>query len=786
MRDRTILILIAAAITVLADNPKAFAVAGWIEAGPATIVHGDDEGLCVPLSDFPCPPPNNPVSGAINAIAADPSNPDVLYVGAVNGGVWGTIHATSPDPDWHPLTDLQLPALSINSLAVSPVDSNTLFAGSGSTSSLGEFWGSPGFGVARSTDGGVTWTVLAAETFAGKMINSIVPTRLSDGHVVLAATLDDGGGVYRSINNGASFEDRISGKPMSGLPDAGVSKLIADPSNPKRFYAGVPFYARFPGHMNGGSQTGVYRSDDGGMTWVNAGLDNAVLLNSTRILLTVHNDDAGNNVVYAMIIATDGMNSGKLGGVFRSSDQGGSWTNLGIPVEEIFYLGQGNIQGAVAADPSNPNVVFISGDTLTDCGASVFRYSGTAWERVVCDGAQNTSPHSDSRDMAFDANRDLLETNDGGIFRLVSPNNAGTRRWVSVNGDIRVTEFQSVAYDPLGRVALGGTQDNGTVVQTVPSPFGAVVWNHILGGDGEVVAVDADQVAHPGKTYRYSSSPSLSGFNRTTWDAANNMIIDDTNKMFNGFAPVALKIVSGPGAGQTLYEFDKTIQGHNPYVLNVIDPKRMLIGTQRIYESMDKGDSLTNLGDTGRNIGVGFGQPLTYGGCLNGCQNGTRNPDVFYVASGDWIYHRTTLGGATMRLTAYPGSTVVTVVMNPQNYRQVFVSDDQNRVWGSFDEGAHWAELTADLPQSPGQKTTIEVFSPDATIRNTVLIASGFGVFEMRRPAAAGSSWTPILTFPNVLVLDLHYDYTNNVLVAGTLGRGAWTLTGFFRGGGQP
>jgi hypothetical protein len=33
-------------------------------------------------------------------------------------------------------------------------------------------------------------------------------------------------------------------------------------------------------------------------------------------------------------------------------------------------------------------------------------------------------------------------------------------------------------------------------------------------------------------------------------------------------------------------------------------------------------------------------------------------------------------------------------------------------------------------------------------------------------------------------VLDLHYDHANNVLVAGTLGRGSWTLTSFFRGGG--
>ena len=115
----------------------------------------------------------------------------------------------------------------------------------------------------------------------------------------------------------------------------------------------------------------------------------------------------------------------------------------------------------------------------------------------------------------------------------------------------------------------------------------------------------------------------------------------------------------------------------------------------------------------------------------------------------------------------------------------MFVVDSANRVWGSFDEGASWIELTANLPSLTSQVDTIEVFSPDQTIRNIVLIAGGFGAFEMRRPGAGGASWTPLSTgIPNALVQDLHYDYTNDVLVAGSLGRGAWTLTSFFRGGG--
>ena len=729
----------------------------WVEQGPGPILNGQDEGI-----------PNNPVAGAINAIV--PISADVVFVGTVNGGVWKTSNATAASPTWTPLTDTQLPALSINSLAVSPVNSNTLFAGTGSTSSF-SFNGSPGFGVARSTDGGATWTVLAGATFAGRRIDSIVPTTLSGGNVVLAATLFDEGGVYRSTDNGVTFT-RISGNGTSGLPNAGVSKLIADPGNANRFYAGVPE------NFGAGAAAGVYRSTDGGVTWtaVNTGLTS--LATSLRILLSVHND-VSNNVVYADIINTGGT----LSGVFRSTNQGGSWTSLGVPAPPIYPGGQGFFHGALAADPTNASVVFIAGDRqntpfpntngCSNFSANVFRFTGAVWENVVCNGARGTSPHADSRDMEFDVNGDLLQANDGGIFRLVSPNSAGNRIWVPVVGNIRPNELHSVAFDPLSKVAFGGAQDTGTPIQPT---LGNFTWSELLQGDGGVVAVDADQTAHPGTTIRYTSFTLLGSFNRTTWNPANMML--------GGFTFVGLNIVAGPGSGMNLFQFDPNIQFYNPYVLNAITPSRMLIGTQNIYESLNNGDSLNNLVQTGQFIGgnFSFGQPLAYGGRLVG----TAFPDVFYVGAGATIYHR--VSGSIMTLPAYNaagGGTVHTIVLNPQNYRQVFVVDSANRIWGSFDEGASWIELTANLAALTSQVDTIEVFTPDQTIRNTVLIAGGFGAFEMRRPAAAGGSWTPLSSaIPNALVQDLHYDYTNDVLVAGSLGRGAWTLTNFFRGGG--
>jgi hypothetical protein len=159
-----------------------------------------------------------------------------------------------------------------------------------------------------------------------------------------------------------------------------------------------------------------------------------------------------------------------------------------------------------------------------------------------------------------------------------------------------------------------------------------------------------------------------------------------------------------------------------------------------------RGDSLNNLGFTGAFIGgnFSFGQPLAYGGRLAGVPNA----DVFYLGAGSTIFHR--VSGSIVTLGAYPGAAVHTIMMNPQNYKQVFVVDSANRVWGSFDERASWIELTANLPSLTSQVDTIEVFSLYQTIRNIVLIAGVFGAFEMRRPGAGGASWTPLSTgIPN-------------------------------------
>jgi hypothetical protein len=757
--------------------------ATWVERGPGVITGG--------LTELPAQ--SNATTGAVEAIAVDPTNANIAYAGAVNGGVWRTDNASSANPIWKPLTDQELPFLDINSLAVSLVNPNELFAGSGPTSSDTRY-GSAGFGVGRSLDGGKHWQVLGADALAGQAIRSIVPTRLDGGQVVLAGALyagdnlgshllTPGGGLYRSTDGGVTWK-QLSGAPGTGLPAEGVSDLVADPGNPNRFYAAVSDWV-----FGATGNEGVYRSDDGGQTWakVNNGL--AGLDTPSRILLAVGNSVAGNDV-YAMVLAVSGdpVNSyGTLSGVFRSSDQGADWTSLGTPAIDIYQGSGGDIFGAIAVDPHDPNVVYISGDgDITQPGvveaATVMRgdtsqLPNNIWTNVYCAGANNTSPHPDSRAMAFDDNGNLLYASDGGVYRLSQPNDAAARQWRFISSGLSDVKFVSVAYDPVSNVILGGTQDNGTAIQAKP---GKSLWDasNTPVGDGGFVAVDANQTAHAGTSIRYTSTYYLYNFNRSTWDANNN---------FLGSSPVGLQIVAGPDAGQTLSYLNPYMQFYNPFVLNTVDPTRLLIGTATLYESFDQGDTLTNLNffngsfvggqsvTSSPAVNDGYGQPMVYGGRIGS----VANPDVIWAGIGNQVVYREHLGDPLQAVSGYHGDYVQTIVADPNNYRHIFVVDGSSQVWASLDAGHTFLNITANLAKLTPFVTTLELVSTGPVLQDKMLVAGGLnGVFAIGADSSWRHPWYRLGdNLPHALVQDLHYDANDHLLLAGTLGRGAWTLS---------
>jgi hypothetical protein len=256
---------------------------------------------------------------------------------------------------------------------------------------------------------------------------------------------------------------------------------------------------------------------------------------------------------------------------------------------------------AILADHSDPDLVFVSfrTDSGPNDGLSGYVLVGDAnppagspqFTSVVGGNANDTFPHPDSRDLVFDADGNLLEADDGGLYRLLDP--YGTidnvpRHWESVNGDLRTAETYSVAYDSRFDRLVAGSQDNGTLLQ--PS-LGDNAWRTIHGGDGGVVQVETGFNYSPSFTGAYSviyhSSQNLGSLTGlvTTYDLFGQPVTFSD--------PIGLIVQDTDG--MTLGELDSP-QFIQPWMLNAVNPRRMIFGTQFLYESFDRGDTLTQLG----------------------------------------------------------------------------------------------------------------------------------------------------------------------------------------------
>ena len=729
----------------------------WVDQGPEPINSGQ---VVAPV--------NNAVAGAIEVIAVDPADPtNTVFVGTVAGGVWRTTNFSSATPNYVPLTD-NLASLYVGSIAFDPNDSDTLWVGTGSYSNtFRNQLSQSAVGLYKTTNAhaanpnDVVWEHLGAATFNNMAIRRVLPT--DDPSVVLVAA-DNGttGGLFRTPDGGQTWTD-LSDGAAGHLPNvARGSDVIVDPNNPLRLYAAA-----------GGS--GVFESIDRGVTWTridNTAAPIAGIGGSGNIELAAF-DGGATTVLYAGIVSSAGV----LTGVFRDANGGDGVDNDGIngvddPAEHgwaaigaapaIHTGSQGFNNFSVVADPTNANVVYVGGDRPPE----LFRgdATGGAWTSIVGAGTQSgTGPHADSRFMVFQDNTHLLEADDGGIFRLPNPLTASTSDWTNANGDLGNVEFHNISYDTSTNRVFGGSQDNGSEVQTA---MGSTVWNRFLGGDGSAQAYDS--VANVSYSLQNNFGTFRRGFGATQLQLR---------------APLGVANFDGLDADDNAFATGSSFQSYIPLATNNITANELLIGRSSLYESTDNGDHITVVP-----LGAGFAasdtiRSLVYGGV----HNGTADDDVIYAGTqqGD-LYYRDDTGTVidrTAALTAAVGAGFVKgIATDPQDWFHVFATVD-NKVAESTDAGATWTEITGNLGTLTSEIRRVAFADLSTAIAGdgAPVVGGLGGVFKLN----GDGTWSEFGILPNTLVQDLIFvpaDPDGNaangtgLLVAGTFGRGAWTL----------
>lgn len=778
--------LFAAVFVAAAATPVVASAQSWVARGPFGITGGQVEGN----SGGVMASQGRPVSGAVEALLAHPTNSNVLFAATTNGGIWRTTNATATSPSWTPLTDDQS-SLSMSSITFDRSDptGNTIWAGNGRHSSLGRVGGTRA-GLLKSTDGGDTWArVNGGGTLTGRQARAVV----ADGdNITLAVDLSDANsystlGLFRSINGGTTFS-QLTGVAGTGLPSARAGDLVADPTNASVLYAGLYVTPT-------STDAGIYRSADGGSTWarVSSAAINTQMASASVSKVRISVGNAGQ--VFLGVVQ-----GGSPVGIYRSPDGTSSWTALDLPqtvdggtpnglnprgfnpdryyddvngVPQVYGEagGQGSLHFSLAADPNNPNLVYVGGDRqpnpfpnslgANDFSGRLFRVdaslaagsqASSLTHRVGVSTTDNSSPHADSRSIVFDANGNLIQGDDGGVYRRTNPQGLGA--WSGVIGNMQNTENHSIAYDSNTDTFIAGTQDVGTPESVSAGSTGA--WRSVATADGGQVAVYSPAGLN---STRYSSFQNLGSFRRRVVNAANSVV--STNFP-------ALTIVS---TGTSIY----TNEGSMPFYTPIAVSKQsgnLYIGARSAYESLDGGSTLTILRSFSGNTvtSVAAGADDSPGAVAFGTNGGTNR-----------VFLRTATGGTLSPLPAYDavsgaGSVVMLSISN-RSFSDLAVVDS-NQVFVTFNAGSNFTDITGTLI-SGGRSGLLSVAMASNPAGDIVFVGLNTGdvYYTTTVPTFGGlGTWTMFDDLPNAPVYDLEYNAADDVLVVGLLGRGVYSI----------
>jgi photosystem II stability/assembly factor-like uncharacterized protein len=288
--------------------------------------------------------------GRTRAATGVPSQPNVFYIGQVNGGVW---KSDDYGRTWTPIFDSQS-TQSIGAIAVAPSDPNIIYVASGEGLQRPDL--SVGDGIYKSTDAGKTWMHLGLRD--GEQIPALaIDPR--DPNRVFAAVLghpygpNEERGIFRTTDGGVTWE-----KILYRNENTGGSDIEMDPKNPDVLYAALWEARQGPweyGNGYSGTDGGLFKSTDGGATWRQ--LTNGLPKDLVQIYVAIAPSEP--NRLYATVGTTNlgAYESGAGLGVYRSDDAGEHWTQITTDPRPAMRIGGGDLP-IPRVDPKNADVVY--------------------------------------------------------------------------------------------------------------------------------------------------------------------------------------------------------------------------------------------------------------------------------------------------------------------------------------------------------------------------------------------------------------------------------------------
>ncbi|MEY2479218.1 MAG: hypothetical protein QOI04_145, partial [Verrucomicrobiota bacterium] len=631
---------------------------------------------------------------------------------------------------------------SIGAIAVAQSDHNAVYAGTGEAAIRGNT--TYGTGVYKSTDAGKSWKNVGLKD-TRQIGAMIVDPRNAD--VVLVAALghafgpNQERGIFRTTDGGKTWT-----KVLSKDENTGGIDVVFDPHNPNIVFASLWQARRQPWFFSsGGASSGLYRSEDNGVTWKRLegnGLPEGIL---GRIGVAVSGADS--NRVYAIIEA-------KEGGLFRSDDAGQKWTRVnedGRFRQRAWYFSK------VYADPK-------SADTLYILNTGAFK---------SVDGGKtfNLLParHGDHHGLWIDPqnpNR-IGNANDGGASISID----GGKTWTTQNNQ-PTAQFYHVAVDNAFPYHIyGAQQDNSNVGIASRSESGVIGredW--FIAGDGECGFVVPDP-----RDWRiiYSNSEGYA------------VRYDKNTEQDQDISPVPIDN-SGHGAVDLKHRF----QWVSPLMLSPHNPDVVYTAAECVFKSADRGQTWTQISqDLTRNDKEKqkpSGGPLTnditsveYYDTIFALTESPLQKGMLWAGTDDGRIHVTTDDGAHWADVSPKGmpewSTVDLIEASPFDANKAYAAIDRHKlddfkpyIYKTTDGGKTWSAATTGIPDG----ANVHAVREDPKRRGLLYAGTEMGVFMSFDD---GAHWQPLqLNLPPSPVHDLVVK--DDDLVVATHGRSFWVL----------